>query len=174
LAYLTARGYALRDAPPELELEAFLHSANAIEEEALSAVRAGRRLGVETVLSTLKYIPLVEEVRRRAGQFHLIYIALRSHALSAERVALRVRKGGHNVPFDRLEHRWERSLANLPVFAALATTFYVFDNSRHGPHPILVAYGGRETSSGVLRGDICAPEAIPEVTLALATLFGAA
>lgn len=100
---------------------------------------------VETVLSTDKYKPLVESVLGRGGAFSLIYVALRSPALSQRRVAGRVKLGGHDVPADKLEQRWQRSVALLPWFASRATHFWVFDNSDsvENQPPVLLANGGR-------------------------------
>ena len=53
--------------------------------------------------------------------------------------------GGHNVPSEKLKTRWLRSLANLPEFAALASNFWIFDNSDSDESisPPLIATGGR-------------------------------
>lgn len=169
LKYLQERGLVWHNAPPALLKEAFTISARRVEEEAFVAVRAGRRIALETVLSTSKYLHLVQEILKLGGQFHFFYVALRSPTLSAERVALRVAKGGHQVPADRLIPRWQKSLANLPIFAALASSFYVLDNSEFGNNPSLIAYGGR----GALQKSDChllEPNTFPEMLQALQPL----
>jgi len=59
----------------------------------------------------------------------LIYIGIANPALSAERVAGRVRHGGHDVPRDKLGPRFERSLKNLAVAFAVVPLIEVYDNS---------------------------------------------
>ena len=98
---------------------------------------------METVLSTDKYVPMVEQVLSAGGDFFLIYIALRSPELAVERTRERVRRGGHDVPAEKVRARWRRSLEQLPRFARRATHFWVFDNSNSDPDiaPRLLAEG---------------------------------
>src|SRR5439155_4250812 len=99
------------------------------------------------------------------GHFAMIYVGLNSPQLSAERIAKRVRHGGHDVPADRISARWTRSIELLPWFAERANELFVFDNSssdrnRH----VLIATGdeGRITFHN--------RDAIPEITAALSQL----
>lgn len=137
LRLLQQRGVAsFAAAPPQALRAANIDAAEAVFRQLEDAVTAGRLVGVETVLSTGKYQPLVERVRSLGGRFYLIYVSLASPALSLERVQRRVRQGGHDVPADRLAERWRRSLELLPWYAARADDFWVFDNSdseRHAP-----------------------------------------
>jgi len=125
--------------------EANLQAAEEVFAELNDRLARNEPVGVETVLSTDKYQPVVESVGRRGGVFCLIYIALRSPALSQRRVAARFKLGGHDVPAEKLEQRWHRSIALLPWFAARASHFWVFDNSAsdESKPPVLIASGGR-------------------------------
>src|SRR6266699_946105 len=67
----------------------FIQSAEAVERELRAALDRGEAVGVESVLSTRKYCPLVEQVLADGGFFGLIYVALKSPELSRERVARR-------------------------------------------------------------------------------------
>lgn len=117
------------DAPYDVRRVAFFESADEVFDQLSRAISAGEAVGVETVLSTDKYRNLVETVSQGGGFVGLIYVALESPALACQRVAARVRRGGHDVPVDKIEARWERSLDNLPWFARHATAFWIFDNS---------------------------------------------
>jgi predicted ABC-type ATPase len=88
---------------------------------------------VETVLSTDKYRPLVERVRRLGGLFNLLYVTVGSPDIAVRRVATRVQKGGHDVPTDKVAERFHRSLAHLPWFAANANNCLIIDNSSDDP-----------------------------------------
>lgn len=59
----------------------------------------------------------------------LIYIGISSVQLSRTRVQKRKRAGGHGVPNEKLEGRYERSLQNLKTAVAKLTHVIVFDNS---------------------------------------------
>jgi predicted ABC-type ATPase len=94
-------------------------------------------VGVETVLSTPKYKGLVEAAKARGFEVRLIYVMLRTPEMNVERVRLRVARGGHDVPADKIRDRFARSLAQLSWFLDAADRAYVFDNS--GAEPRLVA-----------------------------------
>ncbi len=143
---LVQRDYAgFVDAPEQSKHEAFLAAANMVEAELQAGLHRGEAVGVETVLSSNKYRPLIEFVQKQGGFVGLIYVALASPELACLRVARRVRAGGHDVPTEKIHARWQRSLANLTWFAARASVFWVFDNSDENPGvpPLLVATGRR-------------------------------
>ena len=119
-----------------------------------------------SVLSTDKYRQSVEAVRQSGGFVGLIYVALSAPELACQRVAARVRHGGHDVPSDKIAARWERSLDNLAWFASHATAFWVFDNSNSDPNrPPLLAASGR---FGKL--DFLAEDTFPRLRSAVSTI----
>jgi len=167
LQVLQQRGYgSFQEAPPAALREAFIEASNAVFGEVVARLERGEAVCVETVLSTDKYCPVVNQVAASGGYFALVYVALRSPELAAERVANRVRAGGHDVPADKIRVRWRRSLEWLPWFAARASVFWVFDNSDARPDlpPDLIAHG----VDGQIR--LLEPAAIPEITHALRRL----
>jgi predicted ABC-type ATPase len=135
--------------PPEILQRANISAAEKVFAEVRRLLDAGESVAVETVLSTDKYCPVIEKLRRDGGIFNLIYVGLRSPELSRERVANRVAKGGHPVPVEKLVGRWQRSLEHLPWFASRADHFYIYDNSDSDPAhpPALIARNGLSPSS---------------------------
>lgn len=141
----------------KLPLEsANLEAVRRIETWLDASIQAHQTVGVETVLSTEKYRRLVLEAKKREFFFRLIFVTLASPDLNVERVRLRVQKGGHDVPEDRIRARWSRSLAQLPWFIDRADQAAIFDNSGAGPRLI-----GRK-QNGVIAIDPDAPVAIRE------------
>lgn len=59
----------------------------------------------------------------------LCFIGLSSAKLSAERVAMRVSQGGHDVPLDKIKQRYPRSLVNLKAAIHSLPHVLIFDNS---------------------------------------------
>jgi predicted ABC-type ATPase len=59
----------------------------------------------------------------------LCYIGLSGPDQSAERVAMRVSQGGHDVPDDKLLSRFSRTLANLQAAIARLPQLLIYDNS---------------------------------------------
>ena len=58
----------------------------------------------------------------------LVFIGVSGPETCGERVAMRVAKGGHDVPTDRLEARYPRTLANLRTAIRELPHVLVFDN----------------------------------------------
>jgi predicted ABC-type ATPase len=144
LIKLREAGYqGFLDAPVDVQTRLFFESADEVFEELKKALARKKKVGVETVLSSDKYRSLVGGVRQDGGIVCLIYVALSSPAIAKERVAARVKRGGHGIPDDKIEKRWQRSLENLIWFAQQATNFWVIDNSDSDPRicPTLIASG---------------------------------
>lgn len=109
-----------------------------------ASIDVHQTIGVETVLSTSKYRALVLKAKERGFEVRLIYVYVASLALQLDRIRLRVAKGGHDVPPDKVEGRRERSFQQFPWFFAQADKALVFDNS--GAELELVAYKERPGS----------------------------
>lgn len=59
----------------------------------------------------------------------LCYIGIADAATSEERVAMRVSQGGHDVPSEKLESRFARTLANLKAAIDQLPLVLIYDNS---------------------------------------------
>jgi predicted ABC-type ATPase len=101
-----------------------------------ASIRAHQTVGVETVLSTNKYRRLVIDAKRRQFEFRLIFVMLSSPDLNVQRVRVRVGKGGHDVPEEKIRERWMKSLGQLPWFLAQADQAVIYDNSSAAPRLI--------------------------------------
>jgi predicted ABC-type ATPase len=106
-----------------------LEAVKRIETWLEASINAHQSVGVERVLSTSKYRRLVRAAKRRRFEIRLVYVVLRTPALNVERVRLRVKKGGHSVPINKITERWKRSLKQLPWFLRNADWALLFDNS---------------------------------------------
>lgn len=124
--------------------EANLQAVERIEKWLESSIRAHQTVGVETVLSTDKYRRLVLMAKERQFDFKLIFVMLQTPEMNVARVRIRVRKGGHAVPEEKITARWWRSLAQLPWFLEHADQAAIYDNS--GNLPLLI---GRKENNEV-------------------------
>ncbi|ANL11973.1 MULTISPECIES: zeta toxin family protein [unclassified Rhizobium] len=102
-----------------------------------------RSLVVETTLSGNWPIRLMREAKALGYRVELVFIVLDSPQRSIERVAFRVRDGGHDIPVDVLLRRYPRSLANLPAAAELADETAIIDNSAKKPRWVMKFEGGK-------------------------------
>ena len=94
----------------------------------------------ETTLSTLSYQSLIAFAKNHGYAVHLLFFYLNSVELAKQRVASRVRNGGHNIPTDIIERRYTRGLENFFTrFINRCDQCGFYDNS--GDHPVLIANG---------------------------------
>ena len=114
-----------------------LEAVKRIEAWLDASIDVHQTIGVETVLSTSKYRRLVTKARERHFDVRFIYIYVDSLELQLERIRLRVAKGGHDVPAEKVAARRDRSFAELPWFFWRSNQAWIFDNS--GAEPKIVA-----------------------------------
>ena len=119
-----------------------LEAVRRIEAWLESSINAHQTVGVETVLSTPKYRRLVDKAKGLGFEVRLIYVLLDTPQRNIERVRLRVKKGGHAVPENKILERRVRSLEQLPWFLEHADQAWLFDNSGATPRLIGEKHGG--------------------------------
>jgi predicted ABC-type ATPase len=135
---LTARISSVEKLPLR---DANLAAVQRIEKWLDASIDAHQTVGVETVLSTNKYRRIATAAKARGYFLRLTYVILKEPALNIRRVAARVEKGGHDVPVDKIEARWHKSLQQLPWFLNAADTASIYDNSTT-PRRILLKQDG--------------------------------
>ncbi|MBV9467797.1 MAG: hypothetical protein JO316_02775 [Abitibacteriaceae bacterium] len=141
LRFLQEAGYSgFSDAPSDMQRECSIRAANLVYAQLEEILRNNGAVTVETVLSTDKYLGFFKQVAATGGIANLIYIGNQNPAISVERVAIRVRKGGHDVPVEKIHSRWHRSLQMLPLFWKIATEAWLFDYSDALSPPTLLLH----------------------------------
>lgn len=125
-----------------------------IEQWLDSSIAVHKTIGVETVLSTGKYRRIVTDAKCAGFEVWLFYVILDSPERSIERIKLRVAKGGHDVPDDKVRERYGRSLDQLPWFLEQADRAWLWDNSGATPRQI------GEKHDGLIRLDHNALEVV--------------
>ena len=90
-----------------------------------------KSFAVESTLSGKSATEWIADARTYGFFVKLFYIYISSSELSIERIAARVRAGGHNIPDDVARRRYTRSLKNLfhdyiPLFEEVE----IYDNSQ--------------------------------------------
>lgn len=121
-----------------------------------ASIDVHQTIGVETVLSSPKYRRLVTKARERGFEILLIYVYLDSVERQLDRIALRVAKGGHDVPADKVAARRGRSFAQLRWFFDQADRAWIFDNSLSEPQLVARKGDGRITIRSGLPQEIMA------------------
>lgn len=81
----------------------------------------------ETVFSHPSKLALIDEAQRHGFTVALYIVALDDPARLLDRVAQRVREGGHPVPPERILARYPRTMAHLAQAVQLADVAYLYD-----------------------------------------------
>ena len=103
----------------------------------------GESFSIETTLATRSYINLVRDAHKRGYLVNVIYFWLNTPELAVDRVAERVRKGGHNIPHDVILRRYSKGLYNLfNLFMNEVDLWTIYDNSDYTRERI--AFGGNK------------------------------
>jgi predicted ABC-type ATPase len=84
----------------------------------------------ETTLASRTFAPWLRELQQLGYKLHLIYLWLPGADLAVERIAERVRRGGHSVPEADVRRRYLNSLSNFfNLYRPIADSWLMLDNS---------------------------------------------
>lgn len=101
-----------------------------------------RDFAFETTLATRFYAKWLETLQSKGYHVHLVFLWLSFPALAIERVAERVRVGGHNIPDETITRRYDRGLSNfLRLYRPIVDSWEVLDVSTESP--IEIALGDK-------------------------------
>lgn len=85
---------------------------------------------LETTLATKSYVELVKKAQNLDYEVTLTYFWLESADHAIERVARRVKQGGHNIPDDVVKRRYENGIRNMfKLFMPIVNKWTIYDNS---------------------------------------------
>jgi predicted ABC-type ATPase len=97
----------------------------------------------ETTLASRSFAPWLARLRDDGYRVHIVFLWLPSGDFAVDRVADRVRMGGHSVPEPTIRRRYRVGLGNFfHLYLPLADTWRMYDNSG-ASGPRLIAAGKR-------------------------------
>jgi predicted ABC-type ATPase len=100
---------------------------------------------VETTLASRGFAPRIQRLQRIGYHFHLIFVRIPTADFAVERVALRVRLGGHSVPEETIRRRFRSGLVNfMNLYMPLADTWSMYYNMFEGQTRLIA----EQTSEG--------------------------
>lgn len=95
----------------------------------------------ETTLASRSFVPWLARLRSDGYHVHVLFLWLENADLAVDRVAARVRLGGHAVPEATVRRRFERGVQNFfRLYLPIADSWQVFNNSG-ARRPRLIASG---------------------------------
>lgn len=108
----------------------------------------GESFSIETTLATKSYIHLVKRAQAKGYIVHILFFWLNDIELAKNRVADRVKHGGHNIPSDIIERRYHAGIDNLfRLFMKEVDIWVLFDNSLNTAER--VAFGGKRFTTTI-------------------------
>ena len=97
----------------------------------------GKSFGFETTLAGRGYVKLLQRLKAEGYRIHLFFVWLPSSSLALERVAQRVRKGGHDIPASVIRRRFDAGLKNFfEIYRPLVDRWELWDGSSNPPQRI--------------------------------------
>lgn len=121
-----------------------------------ASIEMYKPVGFETVLSSDKYLPMIDRAIARGYELRLIYVALQTPELHIQRVRKRVSEGGHDVDERKIVDRRIKSFDNLQIVLPKAAFAQIWDNSGEEPRLLFEKKGDEVTAFDA--------DAIPEIT----------
>jgi predicted ABC-type ATPase len=126
--------------PEKVSFEAgriMLHRINELLSE-------NKSFAFETTLSTKSYKNKILKAKKQGYTVTLLFFWLCNIELAKERVRIRVKEGGHNIPKDVIERRYIKGIKNLfDIYLEIVDGTMIFDNS-YGKHELIARNIGEE------------------------------
>lgn len=99
-------------------------------QEVQGCFERGESFAIETTLSGKGYLKHIKRWREAGYDVSLIFLSLRDTSIAIERVAKRVRQGGHNIPTPVIKRRFKAGLELFHShYKAVVDTWILYDNS---------------------------------------------
>lgn len=91
----------------------------------------------ETTLATRSYRNKILKAKKQDYTITLLFFWLNNVELAKERVKIRVKEGGHNIPGKIIERRYYKGINNLfDIYLPIIDGALIFDNS-YGKHELI-------------------------------------
>lgn len=99
--------------------------------------KAQKSFAFESTLSGRTYLRLLHRWKADGYRVEIVFLSLSSVHLALQRIAARVRQGGHNVAHADVRRRFQRGWENFQrLYSPLADKWSVYDNSGNAPQLI--------------------------------------
>ena len=106
-----------------------LRAGREVVQRTRSLIAEGRSLVRESTLTSREIVRSAERARAVGYRLVMVFVAVSSSYMTQGRVAIRVAKGGHDIPVEAQERRFPRSFENAPKVARLVDAAYFLDNA---------------------------------------------
>ena len=85
---------------------------------------------LETTLSAKTFVKYIQQAKENNYEVILLFLRLNSKKLAIKRVEARVKEGGHNIPIEVIERRYDNGLKNFfQIYKEVVNKWIFVDNS---------------------------------------------
>ncbi len=119
-------------------LESVVQAANYAKDIREQCLDEKRSMAFETVFSTQEKLDFIQRAKKAGFFIRLFFVCTNDPSINAQRVALRVMEGGHDVPISKIISRYYRSIAKCVEAMTLVERCYFYDNSKTDEDPALI------------------------------------
>lgn len=92
-------------------------------------IKEGKDFSIETTLAGKNAIRQMQSAKKMGYEVTMFYVALRNVNQNIERVAMRVKNGGHNIATEDILRRSTTSFSHLYEYAHIIDNLVLIDNS---------------------------------------------
>lgn len=114
---------------PQRPEEASLQAGKEAIKMVKDCIQKGQDFSIETTLAGRNVLRQMDMAKAHGFQIQTYYVGLNSPDMHVERVAQRVRLGGHDIPEEDIRRRYETSQNNLPEAMRRSDKVFLLDNS---------------------------------------------
>lgn len=112
-----------------------------------------KNFAFETTLATRSYVALIKKTKDKGYKITLVYFWLDSKEIARLRVKERVAKGGHNIPEEVIDRRYDRGISNFfSLYKNICDYWILVDNSQENLK--MVIDGEKENIREIKNSDI--------------------
>ena len=100
-------------------------------------LKQGVSFSIETTLATRSYVQLVKRAQAEGYSVNLLFFWLESPEMAVQRVAKRVKEGGHDIPEDVIYRRYKLGICNFFNLYKDVVDFWVMVDNASNPQNVI-------------------------------------
>lgn len=105
-------------------------------------IKEGKDFSIETTLAGKNAIKQMQKAKEMDYEITMFYVALSNVHQNIERVAMRVKNGGHHIPTEDIIRRNKTSFQHLYAYAHMIDNLVLIDNSEEDGEIVLEINNG--------------------------------
>lgn len=107
-----------------------IHAGRLMLNRIKELINKGETFAFETTLSSKFFVEFIKNAKEKNYEVVLLFLMLNTVKLAIQRVETRVKEGGHNIPTDVIERRYNNGMKNFfKRYIDIVDKWFLVDNS---------------------------------------------